>query len=141
MQIESWLPLTEYAARAGISISTLRRKIKSSAIDYKMDGGKYLIKCDFEEGLENTTPEVLPSGVYFSSDLTQPPPAQVEQESLGREGHGSLRAVDLEAQELRWRALDARVSGLVKKIDAFSEQISELKMLVRIFEERLDEQK
>ncbi len=59
MQTADWLPLTEYAARTGLSISTLRRKIKSSAIDYKMDNGKYLIKCDPEEESENTTPEVV----------------------------------------------------------------------------------
>jgi hypothetical protein len=40
---------------------------------------------------------------------------------------------------LRWRALEARVSGLAKKLDFFAEQMAELKMLVKIFEERLDE--
>jgi hypothetical protein len=137
MQTAEWLPLTEYAARTGVSISTLRRKIKSSAIHFKMDGGKYLIKCDRETGSENTTPEVWPEeGPYFSSDIISAPPAQGHATNLGREEVVSLNVPET---ELKWRALEARVSGLAKKIDMFSEQISELKMLVRIFEERLDE--
>ena len=48
-----------------------------------------------------------------------------------------IRAIQEEGA-LRWRAMDARVSGLAKKIDLFSEQMAELKMLVKIFEEKLD---
>jgi uncharacterized protein YhaN len=39
---------------------------------------------------------------------------------------------------LRWRALEARVAGLAKKLEQFTEQMAELKMLVKIFEEKLD---
>ncbi len=138
MQTVEWLPLTEYAARTGVSISTLRRKIKSSAISYKMDGGKYLIKCDRETGSENTTPEVWPEeGSYFSSDLISAPPAQANA-NLGR-GDTTPIPGEIKELDLKWRALEARVSGLAKKVELFSEQVSELKMLVKIFEERLDE--
>lgn len=39
---------------------------------------------------------------------------------------------------LRWKALEARVAGLAKKLEFFTEQMAETKMLVKIFEEKLD---
>ena len=39
---------------------------------------------------------------------------------------------------LRWKALEARVSGIAKKLEFFSEQMAEAKMLVKLFEEKLD---
>ena len=38
-----WLPLTDYSIKHKVSISTLRRKIKASDIQYRLDDGKYLI--------------------------------------------------------------------------------------------------
>jgi hypothetical protein len=40
--------------------------------------------------------------------------------------------------EMKWRALEARVNGLSKKVDFLVEQNSELNMLVKVFEEKLD---
>ncbi|MGZ3713235.1 MAG: hypothetical protein ACXVBE_15835, partial [Bdellovibrionota bacterium] len=45
-QSNQWLPLTEYALRSGMSISTLRRKIKANSIQFKMEDGRYLIASD-----------------------------------------------------------------------------------------------
>ncbi len=38
-----WLPLTDYSIKHKVSISTLRRKIKASDVQYRLDEGKYLI--------------------------------------------------------------------------------------------------
>ena len=46
-----WLPLMEFATRNSVSLSTLRRQIKSGKIEYRSEGGKYLIW--------NTTPPVV----------------------------------------------------------------------------------
>lgn len=40
---DSWLPLAEYSLKHQVSISTLRRRIKSEEIKFKFDDGKYLI--------------------------------------------------------------------------------------------------
>ncbi len=50
----SWLPIVEYATRTGVSISTVRRRIRSNQIVYRLQGGKYLVKYgaeDFAKGL------------------------------------------------------------------------------------------
>ena len=41
-----WLPLLDYAARKGVSLSTLRRYIKSNRVDYKQEKGKYFLFDD-----------------------------------------------------------------------------------------------
>lgn len=47
-----WLTLQEYSYHKGISISTLRRKIKNEEITYKLKNGRYFLKSgmnDFSE--------------------------------------------------------------------------------------------
>jgi len=128
MQQELWLPLTDYAIRTGMSISTLRRKIKANAIDFKKDDGRYLVRCDAFAEDNNTA--------FYSSDGAEIEPAPTQEAARQEKNHDiELRMAE---NELRWRAIDARVSGLAKKLEIFSEQISELNMMVKIFEEKLD---
>ena len=148
MQTNHWLPLTEYALRSGMSISTLRRKIKSNNIEYKMEEGRYLIRLDQEQ-------EPPVSGGFASNDTSRlpvarpelsvaPPKPALPDEGAVRALRSELDTVRAEMKQsgeegsLRWRALEARVAGIAKKLDFFGEQMAELKMLVKIFEERLD---
>ncbi len=39
----SWLPLAEYSIKHHVSISTLRRRIKTDDIQFRFDDGKYFI--------------------------------------------------------------------------------------------------
>lgn len=39
----TWLPLIEYSVKTGVSLSTIRRKIKSNGIQYRLEKGRYLI--------------------------------------------------------------------------------------------------
>jgi len=38
-----WVPLLQYAAKKSQSISTLRRRIKSNKIRYKLENGRYFL--------------------------------------------------------------------------------------------------
>ena len=38
-----WIPLLEYAVKKGVSISTLRRYIKTERIRFKLERGRYFI--------------------------------------------------------------------------------------------------
>ena len=80
-----WVPILEYAAAEGVSLSTLRRHIKSNKIPHRMENGRYLV----------WSPE--------SNETT---------------------------------ALRNRVAELEKRIIQASETISELKMLVSLYEEQ-----
>jgi hypothetical protein len=116
-----------------------------------MEDGRYLIRADESEDLSPV------AGGFSSSDapapLPPPPPVEKpERETAPVEWVGSpekelqedLRQIREKMHQsraedsLRWRALEARVAGLAKKLEQFSEQMAEVKMLVKIFEERLD---
>lgn len=161
MQSQTWLPLTEYALRSGISISTLRRKIKSNGIDFRMEEGRYLIRADeMVDDIPNTPfasheiPAETKTAKNMEAELPKynSAPASVEEPRKEIKKENDLanslylelkKTVDEMAatrgdESLRWRALEARVSGLAKKLEIYSEQMAELKMLVKIFEEKLD---
>ena len=38
-----WLSLMDYAMKKGVSLSTLRRHIKSGKVTFKVEGGRYLL--------------------------------------------------------------------------------------------------
>jgi len=155
MQPNHWLPITEYALRSGVSISTLRRKIKSNAIDFKMEDGRYLIRFDAAEdsrelgfsssdgpptpneinvpGVDRAVLSSLTSSLAGPQSLPPPSSIQAELAQISTE----LR-VSREEGALRWRALEVRVAGLARKLETYTEQMAELKMLIKIFEERLD---
>jgi hypothetical protein len=162
METQHWLPLTEYALRSGMSISTLRRKIKSNTISYKMEDGRYLIRGDdLSEGarsmgfassdqamprVPSTRPDVEGNTRNFvaaAAPVSVPAPAiaSLSSSAPASDEVSVLREEFRRMQEdnnLRWRALEARVTGIVKKLEFFSEQMAEAKMLVKLFEEKLD---
>ena len=41
-----WVPIMDFAVSRGVSLSTLRRYIKTNRIPFKMEGGRYLIPED-----------------------------------------------------------------------------------------------
>ena len=54
----SWLTLQEYSYKQGLSISTLRRKIKGREIEYTFKNGKYLLKAPEEKEDLNSIKEL-----------------------------------------------------------------------------------
>ncbi|MCZ0931842.1 MAG: hypothetical protein OXJ52_01645 [Oligoflexia bacterium] len=52
LNMSPWLSLQEYSYRKGISVSTLRRKIKNEDIEYKLKKGRYFLKADLNEKSE-----------------------------------------------------------------------------------------
>lgn len=93
-QETDWISLMDYASEYGVSLSTLRRHIKSGKVKYKIENGRYLLHSPFAKG-------VAPA-----------PQAATE-------------AGAAEVRELKLRLQRAQ------------EEISELKMLVAIYEEQL----
>lgn len=51
--MELWLSVVDYAVMKKVSVSTLRRRIKSKSIEAKIDNGKYLIRISPEESINN----------------------------------------------------------------------------------------
>lgn len=156
--MERWIPLTQYAMEEGVSISTLRRKIKANAVEYRLDDGRYLIRSAITNTQTTRTlsPPVAsqPSEIYsrgsddsapLSAPRTMSPLEMVERVKL--QSHSELAELspridkierETSENELRWKAMEARVNGLAKKVEFLLEQNSELNMLVKVFEEKLN---
>jgi hypothetical protein len=69
--MERWVPLTQYAIEEGISISTLRRKIKSNTISFRLDAGRYLIKSETEK-TEAVNSKPITTQVFASASSDAP---------------------------------------------------------------------
>ena len=67
-----WLPLIEYSVKSGVSLSTIRRKIKSNTIRYRLEKGRYLILFNEMNNLAARQPQTAPSsdiGVWQDEPL------------------------------------------------------------------------
>lgn len=56
-----WIPLMDYAARTGISLSTLRRHIKSNKIPHRVENGRYLVQLKGSPGTAEPARPAVPS--------------------------------------------------------------------------------
>ena len=91
MADNEWVPLTEYSNKYQVSISTLRRRIRSNRVEYIYEDGKYLLRDlalkdhhpnNQREGRIVSAPPQPPNAnipnydLGSSQELSQPPPAQ-----------------------------------------------------------------
>lgn len=54
-----WLSLMEFATKNGVSLSTLRRQIKSGKIEHRLEAGRYLIRDSDLPSNPSPTQEIL----------------------------------------------------------------------------------
>ena len=140
-----WLPLTEYAVKSGVSLSTIRRKIKSNTIPFKLEKGRYLILFqESEVSTRELTPvATIPTAAIAklmeepSRPLTRPIPQT--QLSADRWDFPLFdRAVKMisEAFEHTLKEKDERIRLLEKSNQEQDERLSELKTLVTVLEDK-----
>ena len=67
--VGQWLPLIEYSIKSGVSLSTIRRKIKSNSIQFRLEKGKYLIR--FEDPMTDKAGRPISHSYSDSSDEAQ----------------------------------------------------------------------
>lgn len=84
--MEQWLPLTDYATKYKVSVSTLRRRIKADDIKYLFQEGKYFISDKPISMVSKTSPSLGYSqnplngnSAYPSSTLSVPVQDQIHQ--------------------------------------------------------------
>ena len=92
-----WISIMDYAVKNDVSLSTIRRYIKSNRITYKKEQGKYLLLDSPHESMEP-----------FSTGSLQDP------------------------------SLENRVKILELKLNEALEHITELKMLMALYEDKIE---
>lgn len=141
----TWLPLIEYSVKSGISLSTIRRKIKSNSIPYRLENGRYLIL--FQEkggaGAQMSQPQAAYVGVTPEKIAPQRPvPAErrlqvVSPPAPEAEGEDSVHML-VDAFEHALKEKDERIQLLEKLVSDLDERINELRLLVRVLEEKYE---
>lgn len=132
---DSWLTLMDYSNKHKVSISTLRRRIKSEEINYQLSDGKYFI-----------LDEALPTqGAASGSEKAIAPPtraiasSQSQEPSVPKGGHqnqnGHLVCETSEKllQEVK-RAYSMVLQEKEEQILQLRDEVSDLKTLVRVLE-------
>lgn len=118
-----WLPLIEYSVKSGVSLSTIRRKIKSNRIPYRLEKGRYLIL--FGESRE-TAP----------APATKPAPApRANLRVVEPATDSSVRMVS-DAFEHALKEKDERVRLLERRNKELEDRLKELQLLIRVLEEK-----
>lgn len=118
----TWLPLTEYSSKYQVSISTLRRRIKTESIKFQFKDGRYLI---FDEPQE-----------HRPSLMTMAPPKTTETASnfeAVSEEEPILNAANRLLNELK-KAYTQILQEKEEQILHLKEEVSDLKTLVRVLE-------
>lgn len=159
----SWLSLTDYSTKYRVSVSTLRRRIKSEDIQFKLSDGKYFILDEPLSGLENEERNYVPSSLTTSmseaSDLGTHRPSQSNvqsSEAMMQHMTEETKKVLLQTQQLteKFKSMKEepiltaanRLLGELKKaysqvlqekeeqIFQLKEEVTDLKTLVRVLE-------
>ena len=123
---EKWLPIIEYSVKTGVSLSTIRRKIKSNSIPYRLEKGKYFIQFG-----------AVPNEPVFAMPIVQtivskpaPPVAPKTPEDPVRMMTDAFEYA-LKEKEERIRLLERRNQDLESHLD-------ELRLLVHVLEEKYE---
>lgn len=121
MQNESWLRLADYANKYHISISTLRRRIKSGSVHFRLNEGKYLLR--------DTAPVAGAESAEYSEQ-----PETLEHEEMKDIEEPILTSANQLLTELK-RAYMNILHEKEEQIIQLKEEVSDLKTLVRVLEE------
>jgi hypothetical protein len=130
---EQWLPITEYSIKHKVSVSTLRRKIKTNEIKFSFEDGKYLLLDEpVTTHLQHRpSPNVDVGGM--KQEQAQPSPALTPAHLDGP----ILTAANKLLVELK-RAYTQILQEKEEQILHLREEVTDLKTLVRVLESEND---
>src|SRR5262249_14500243 len=120
-----WLTLMEYSAKFRVSLSTLRRRIKSGEIEYKFGDGKYLLKdgpLQVVRPAAETIAPPTPASPQMSSAQQE-----VDQDRFCQTTQGLLNEIK--------KAYSLILQEKEEQILQLKEEVADLKTLVRVLED------
>lgn len=123
-----WLLLTDFASKYRVSVSTLRRRIKTGSQPYRFEGGRYYLpdQLDFSE----TSPDGPPKDKQDVRENVAPIAADV---SKNRNDEPLITTTSKLLNELK-QAYTLILHEKEEQIVYLKEEIADLKTLVRVLE-------
>lgn len=126
----TWLPLVEYSIKSGLSLSTIRRKIKSNALPFRLEKGKYFILF---AGAEGRIPVEAPMA---RATMAAPVPlSAVAPRPQAPSEDVSARFLSYERQ---LREKEERIRSLEIANRELEQRLEELRILVKVLEEKYE---
>lgn len=139
-----WLPLIEYSVKSGVSLSTIRRKIKTGTIPHRLEKGRYLILF---HDMNRIPRQPNPTSSNDIGRWQDQPLHRVEdnqriaQDPFYRDPmpmvETAVRLVS-DAFERTLREKDERIRLLEKSNRDQEDRLNELRLLVRVLEEKFE---
>jgi hypothetical protein len=128
-----WLPLTDYSTKYKVSISTLRRRIKSEKINFRFDDGKYFIfdapaESVFKDSHSHLTERPVTMQNEYSNKAL---PANESIDNLTT--HPMVEAANRMLDELK-KAYMLILQEKEEQILQLKEEIADLRTLARVLE-------
>jgi len=138
-----WLPLTEYSVKSGMSTSTIRRKIKSNSIRYRVDNGRYLILFESEtDASEQRSPLTELKNSHRTPEKKRTPAtftrAPKWDDSLAVPVMEKAVTLVSEAFEHSLKEKDERILLLERRNLDLQDRLDELRTLVQVLEEKYE---
>lgn len=145
-----WLPITEYSVKSGVSLSTIRRKIKSNTIQYRLEKGKYFILFNDannvamrHQALVSFADSSRVQEESFTRKHGAPPSSHFERKEKAAENTWDLpvdKAVKMvsDAFEHALKEKDERIRLLEQRNSELDDRLNELRLLVRVLEEKYE---
>jgi hypothetical protein len=142
--VSQYLPLTEYASKHRVSISTLRRRIKAEDIQYAFEDGKYLILDQpmsthqriHRPSLKSSDESLVSAQVAIQelgTDFTAASVKSVNELASKAMSHSEQGIVELLLAEIK-KAYALVLQEKEEQILLLKEEVSDLKTLVRVLE-------
>lgn len=124
---ENWLSLIEYSVKTGVSLSTIRRKIKSNSIPFRLEKGKYLIHYN---------PSEVPVVPVISAFPVSPPPMP-KAAPIAKPNEDTVKMVT-DAFEYAMKEKEERIRLLERRNRDLESHLDELRLLVQVLEEKYE---
>lgn len=130
---EQWLPITEYSIKHKVSVSTLRRKIKTNEIKFAFSEGKYLLLDEpVTTHLNHRPSPLLRDQGHDHTPPAEPTAISVAPPAMNLDGP-ILTAANKLLVELK-RAYTQILQEKEEQILHLKEEVTDLKTLVRVLE-------
>lgn len=124
-----WLSLTEYSNKHKVSISTLRRKIKSTEIEFRFDEGRYMILDNDDQQVQEAAPSL--------SEQHRPSLKSDAFHETKETGESVITAANRLLADLK-KAYTQVLQDKEEQISDLREEISDLKTLIKVLESEND---
>lgn len=144
MTKQEWLTLSDYSSDYKVSVSTLRRRIKSKSCEFIFDDGKYFLKNKPLKDHHVNKPKSRPTPAVAPPQKTTQPasrpnwldeaPQRLNDQNTSEESSPVFATANRLLNELK-RAYSVILQEKEEQILQLKEEVADLKTLARVLEE------